>query len=86
MKKVLVALVFLGTLISCNSTKTELEQFQSNQEIVAKEFPNYHITTFRTFNYIFHVSNREHLIELTIGKNGEIKKDTLKTFSSYAKN
>lgn len=82
MKKVFTSLVFAGVLLtSCNPVKTELAQFQSNKTIVQKEFPNYHITSFRQFNYIFQITNPEHIIKVTLNNAKIIKKDTLKVFS-----
>lgn len=86
MRRALLALLFLGTLSSCNSTKTEIEEFESNKQIVEKEFPNYHVTTFRQYNYVFQISNPEYIIKVTLEDQKIVKKDTLRSFNSYAKN
>ena len=57
MKKAFIALAFVGVLASCKPVKTELEYYQSNKSTVEKEYPNYHITSFRQYSYIFHVSS-----------------------------
>lgn len=86
MKKVFVTLLFLGvTLTSCQPVKTELEHYESNKSVVEKEFPNYHITSFRQFSYVFQVSNPEHVIKVTLDNAKIVKKDTLKVFSTISK-
>ena len=47
MKKVLFSLAFVGVLTSCQPVKTELKHYESNKVAVEKEYPNYHITSFR---------------------------------------
>lgn len=82
MKKMLVCLAFAGVLFtSCQPVKTELEHYESNKSVVEKEFPNYHITSFRQFSYVFQVSNPEYVIKVTLENAKIIKKDTLKVFS-----
>ena len=86
MKKALLALTFLGVfLTSCQPVKTELEHYESNKEVVEKQFPNYHITSFRQFSYVFQVSNPQHVIKVTLNNKRIVKQDTLKVFTSYAK-
>ncbi|QNM85992.1 hypothetical protein H9W90_02440 [Polaribacter pectinis] len=86
MKKALLAFTFVGgLLISCQPLKTELEHYESNKETVEKEFPNYHITSFRQYSYVFQVSNPEHVIKVTLDNQKIIKRDTLKVFSSIVK-
>ena len=86
MRKALLALTFAGVLLtSCQPVKTELEHYETNIEVVQKEFPNYHITSFRQFSYVFQVSNPEHVIKVTLNNKSIVKKDTLKVFTSYAK-
>ncbi|MEE9407596.1 MAG: hypothetical protein V3V28_05925 [Polaribacter sp.] len=86
MKKALLAFTFVGVLLtSCQPVKTELEHYESNKETVKKEFPNYHITSFRQFSYVFHVSNPEHVIKVTLNNARIVKQDTLKTFTSVVK-
>lgn len=86
MKKVLFALAFAGVLLtSCQPVKTELEHYESNKAVVEKEFPNYHITSFRQFSYVFQVSNPEHVIKVTLDNAKIVKKDTLKVFSTISK-
>lgn len=83
MKKAILAFTFVGVLlISCQPVKTELEHYESNKEVVEKEFPNYHITSFRQFSYVFQVSNPEHVIKVTLDNQKIIKKDTLRVFNS----
>jgi len=84
MKKVILSLVFLGTLVSCNSTKNELEQFETNKQIVEREFSNFHVKTFRQYNYVFQISNPDYIINVTLENNRIVKKDTVRTFNSYA--
>ncbi|MCL7754407.1 hypothetical protein [Polaribacter sp. Z022] len=86
MKKMLFALTFVGVLLtSCQPVKTELQHYESNKATVEKEYPNYHITSFRQFSYVFQVSNPERVIKVTLGSNAKIiKRDTLKVFSSLA--
>lgn len=86
MKKVLFALTFVGVLASCQPVKTELEHYESNKATVEKEYPNYHITSFRQYSYVFQVSNPEHVIKVTLDGDAKIiKRDTLKVFTSLAK-
>ncbi|WP_298766542.1 hypothetical protein [uncultured Polaribacter sp.] len=86
MRKVCIALAFLGlTLVGCQPVKTELAHYESNKAAVEKEFPNYHITSFRQFSYIFQVSNPEHVIAVTLKDAKIMKKDTLKVFSQVTK-
>ena len=81
MKKFFIV-ILLGVLASCVSSKTEMEYYNSNKAIVAKEFPNYHITSFRQYSYIFQVSNPKHVIKVVLdSKANIIKKDTLKVFN-----
>ncbi|MEP2170615.1 MAG: hypothetical protein ABJH82_03285 [Polaribacter sp.] len=86
MKKVLIALSFIGVLLtSCQPVKTELQHYESNKATVEKEYPNYHITSFRQFSYVFQVSNPERVIKVTLDSSAKIvKRDTLKVFSSLA--
>lgn len=85
MKKVLFALTFVGVLTSCQPLKTELEHYESNKVTVEKEYPNYHITSFRQYSYVFQVSNPERVIQVTLdNKSNIIKRDTLKVFTSIA--
>jgi hypothetical protein len=87
MKKVLFFLAFVGVLIGCQPVKTELEHYESNKITVEKEYPNYHITSFRQFSYVFQVSNPERVIKVTLDNSAKIiKRDTLKVFTSLAKN
>jgi hypothetical protein len=81
MKKAFI-IIALGILFtSCVSSKTELEHYHSNKSAVAEEFPNYHITSFRQYSYIFQVSNPEHVIKVVLDNKANIvKKDTLKVF------
>jgi hypothetical protein len=70
MKKTLIIVSLLGFLASCVSSKT-----------VESEFPNYHITSFRQYSYIFQVSNPNHVIKVVLDNQANIiKKDTLKVF------
>ena len=86
MKKAVVAFTFVGIILtSCQPVKTELEQYESNKEVVEKEFPNYHITSFREFSYIFQVSNPKHVIKVTLDNQKIIKRDTLRVFTSVVK-
>ncbi len=86
MKKALLALTFVGVLLtSCQPVKTELEHYESNKEVVEKEFSNYHITSFRQFSYVFQVSNPKHVIKVTLDNQKIIKRDTLKVFTSVVK-
>ncbi|KGL63015.1 hypothetical protein [Polaribacter sp. Hel1_85] len=86
MKKVLFYLAFVGVLTSCQPVKTELEHYESNKTTVEKEYPNYHITSFRQFSYVFQVSNPERVIKVTLDSDSNIiKRDTLKVFTSLAK-
>jgi len=86
MKKALFALAFVGVLTSCQPVKTELEYYQSNKATVEKEYPNYHITSFRQYSYIFQVSNPEHVIKLTLDSDAKIfKRDTLRVFTTVVK-
>ena len=86
MKKAIFALAFVGVLLtSCQPVKTELEHYESNKEVVEKEFPNYHITSFRQFSYVFQVSNPKHVIKVTLDNQKIIKMDTLKVFTSVVK-
>ena len=86
MKKVLFALTFVGVLTSCQPIKTELEHYESNKSTVEKEYPNYHITSFRQYSYVFQVSNPEHVIKVTLdNKASIISRDTLKVFTSVVK-
>ncbi len=86
MKKVLFALTFVGVLTSCQPVKTELEHYESNKATVEKEYPNYHITSFRQYSYVFQVSNPERVIKVTLNSNAKIiKRDTLKVFNTIAK-
>lgn len=86
MKKVLLTLAFVGVLLtSCQPVKTELEHYDSNKTVVEKEFPNYHITSFRQYSYVFQVSNPEHVIKVTLDNARIIKQDTLKVFSLVSK-
>ena len=85
MKKVLLPLAFVGILLSsCQPVKTELEHYESNRAVVEKQFPNYHITAFRQFSYVFQVSNPEHVIKLTLERAVIIKQDTLKVFGKVS--
>lgn len=87
MKKAFFALAFVGVLVSCQPVKTELQYYQSNKTTVEKEYPNYHITSFRQFSYIFQVSNPEHVIKVTLDNNAKIiKRDTLRVFTTVVKN
>lgn len=87
MKKVLFSLTFVGVLISCQPVKTELKHYESNKVAVEKEYPNYHITSFRQYSYVFQVSNPERVIQVTLDSSAKIiKRDTLKVFTSLAKN
>jgi len=87
MKKAFLALAFVGVLVSCQSVKKELQYYQSNKTSVEKEYPNYHITSFRQFSYIFQVSNPEHVIKVTLDNNAKIiKRDTLRVFTTVVKN
>ena len=86
MKKALLALAFVGVLLtSCQPVKTELEHYESNKKVVEKEFPNYHITSFRQFSYMFQVSNPRHVIKVTLENQKIIKKDTLRVFTAVVK-
>ncbi|WP_299672529.1 hypothetical protein [uncultured Polaribacter sp.] len=86
MKKVLCVLTFVGVLLtSCQPVKTELEHYESNKSVVEKEFPNYHITSFRQYSYVFQVSNPEHVIKVTLHNAKIIKQDTLKVFTIVTK-
>ena len=86
MKKVLLTLTFVGLLLtSCQPVKTELEHYESNKAVVEIEFPNYHITSFRQFSYVFQVSNPEHVIKVTLDNAIIVKQDTLKVFSTISK-
>lgn len=86
MKKALFALTFVGVLASCQPVKTELEYYESNKDTVLKEYPNYHITSFRQYSYIFQVSNTEHVIKLTLDRDAKIvKRDTLRVFTTLVK-
>jgi len=86
MKKVLIALTFVGVLASCQPVKTELEYYESNKATVEKEYANYHITSFRQYSYIFQVSNPEHVIKVTLDSDAKIiKRDTLRVFTSLVK-
>ncbi|WP_299045507.1 hypothetical protein [uncultured Polaribacter sp.] len=86
MKKAFIALTFVGVLAGCQPVKTELEYYQSNKATVEKEYPNYHITSFRQYSYIFQVSSPEHVIEVTLDRNAKIiKKDTLRVFNTLVK-
>ncbi|MDX6746961.1 hypothetical protein SHK09_09170 [Polaribacter sp. PL03] len=86
MKKGLLVLAFIGILLtSCKPVKTELEHYESNRSVVEKEFPNYHITSFRQFSYVFQVSNPEHVIKVTLDDAKIIKKDTLTVFTKVTK-
>ncbi|TXD46445.1 hypothetical protein [Polaribacter sp. IC073] len=86
MKKVLFTLVLVGSLLtSCQPLKTELEHYQSNRAVVENEFPNYHITSFRQYSYVFQVSNPEHVIKVTLDNAKIVKRDTLKVFSLVSK-
>ncbi|QOD60717.1 hypothetical protein H9I45_15465 [Polaribacter haliotis] len=85
MKKVLLTLTFVGSLLmSCQPVKTELEHYESNKTVVEKEFPNYHVTSFRQFSYVFQVSNPEHVIKVTLDNAKIVKRDTLKVFSKIS--
>ncbi len=85
MKKVLIAFTFVGVLLSsCQTVKTELEQYESNKEVVAKEYPSYHITSFRQYSYVFQVSNPDHVIKLKLKNQKIISRDTLRVFDSVA--
>ena len=86
MKKAIFALSFVGVLLtSCQPVKTELEHYESNKEVVEKEFPNYHITSFRQYSYVFQVSNPKHVIKVTLDNQKIIKMDTLRVFTSVVK-
>jgi hypothetical protein len=86
MKKVLFTLTFLGVLVSCQPVKTELEHYESNKTTVEKEYPNYHITSFRQYSYVFQVSNPERVIKVTLDNEAKIiKRDTLRVFTSIVK-
>jgi hypothetical protein len=86
MKKVLFSLAFVGVLTSCQPVKTELKHYESNKVAVEKEYPNYHITSFRQYSYVFQVSNPERVIQVTLDSSAKIvKRDTLKVFTSLAK-
>ncbi|MFK8059450.1 MAG: hypothetical protein AB8B78_05095 [Polaribacter sp.] len=86
MRKVLLSLTFVGVLASCQPVKTELEHYKSNKTTVEKEYPNYHITSFRQFSYVFQVSNPERVIKVTLDSDAKIiKRDTLKVFTSVVK-
>ena len=86
MKKVLFALTFVGVLTSCQPVKTELEHYESNKATVENEYPNYPVTAFRQFSYVFQVSNPECVIQVTLDNSAKIiKRDTLKVFTSLAK-
>jgi hypothetical protein len=81
MKKTLIIVSLLGFLASCVSSKTELEHYHANKASVESEFPNYHITSFRQYSYIFQVSNPNHVIKVVLDNQANIiKKDTLKVF------
>jgi hypothetical protein len=84
MRKVFFILAFVGVLTGCKSVKTEVEQFETNKEIVQKTFPNYHVTSFRQFNYVFQVSNPEYVIKVTLEKQKIVKTDTLRVFTKTA--
>lgn len=75
-------IISLGLLLSsCVSSKTELEYYHANKAKVEKEFPNYHITSFRQYSYIFQVSNPRHVIKVVLdNKTNIVKTDTLKVF------
>tara|TARA_R110002049_G_scaffold107950_1_gene255839 strand:- start:3348 stop:3608 length:261 start_codon:yes stop_codon:yes gene_type:complete len=85
MKKVLLFLVSLGIFTSCQPAKTELDHYESNKAVVEREFPNYHITSFRQYSYIFQVSNPEHVIKITLDNAIITKKDTLKVFPTFTR-
>ncbi|WP_299014357.1 hypothetical protein [uncultured Polaribacter sp.] len=53
--------------------------------MVEKEFPNYHIASFRQLSYVFQVSNPEHVIKVTLDNAKIVKRDTLKVFSTNTK-
>lgn len=81
----LFALTFVGVLTSCQPVKTELEHYETNKATVEKEYPSYHITSFRQYSYIFQVSNPERVIQITLDKSSKIiKRDTLKVFTTLA--
>ena len=85
MKKMLFALTFVGVLIGCQPVKTELEHYETNKATVVKAYPNYHITSFRQYSYIFQVSNPERVIQITLDSSSKIiKRDTLKVFTTLA--
>jgi hypothetical protein len=77
-------LAFVGTLISCKSVKTEIKDYQSNKEIVQKTFPEFHVTSFRQFSYVFQISNPEYVIKVTLANRKIVKKDTLRVFTKTA--
>ncbi|QTE22614.1 hypothetical protein [Polaribacter cellanae] len=84
--KVLLTLTFVGSiLMGCQPVKTELEHYESNKTVVEKEFPNYHITSFRQFSYVFQVSNSKYVIKVTLDNAKIVKRDTLKVFSKISK-
>ncbi|GAB7257731.1 hypothetical protein [uncultured Polaribacter sp.] len=86
MKKVFLTTLFASLMLaSCQPAKTEIEHYESNKAVVAKEFPNYHITSFRQYSYIFQVSNPEHVIKLTLDNAVIVKQDTLKVFATVTK-
>ncbi|QTD37360.1 hypothetical protein JL193_14855 [Polaribacter batillariae] len=86
MKKAFISMAFVGFLFTnCQPVKTELEHYESNKAVVEKEFPNYHITSFRQFSYVFQVSNPEYVIKVTLDNAKIVKKDTLKVFSKVSK-
>lgn len=82
MKKAFIIITLGGLfLASCVGSKTELEYYHVNKAKVEKEFPNYHITSFRQYSYIFQVSNPKHVIKVVLDSKANIvKKDTLKVF------
>lgn len=86
MKKALLIYAFVGVLLaSCQPVKTELEHYESNKATVEKEFPNYHITSFRQYSYVFQVSNPKHIIKVTLNNSKIVQQDTLKVFTSVVK-
>ena len=81
MKKTLIIITLGIILTSCVSSKTELEYYHANKAVVKSEFPNYHVTSFRQYSYIFQVSNSEHVIKVVLDNKANIvKRDTLKVF------
>lgn len=58
-----------------------MEHYHANKVSVESEFPNYRITSFRQYSYIFQVSNPEYVIKVVLDNKANIvKKDTLKVF------